>query len=111
MQQITHLDYDAKGEKLLVVGHLTDREQLISLYNSDFEVQSKLELKSDDHVQKAGLFGGDKALLLSETVSLYNLADSRAIFSENIMARDFSFQPLGEHVALGLADAWSLLDL
>ena len=38
MQQITHLDYDAKGEKLLVVGHLTDREQLISLYNSDFEV-------------------------------------------------------------------------
>ena len=62
-------------------------------------------------MQKAGWFGGEKALLLPDTVLLSNLDDARAIFAENIMDRHFSFLLLGEHVAICLADACSLLHL
>ena len=63
-------------------------------------------------MQKAGFVGGhDKILVLTETVSLYDLNEDRALFSESMLAQDFSTQPMGEHVAPGLADSWSLIDL
>lgn len=111
MQQITHMDFDKKGERLLVVGYLTDREQYVGVYDKECKSGSEVVLLRDDHVQRAGFVGSDKALVLSETVSLYDVNEPRALFSENMLALDFSIQPMGDHVALGLVDSWSLLDL
>lgn len=36
MQQISHLDFDSDGERLLVVGHVTERKQLVAAYDKDF---------------------------------------------------------------------------